>query len=158
MLSRYLLLIASLSFAVAIWGDSMERPNLNGSWHLQPSQCELHSHFPAELTWQIEQGDNSIHLVQRTQERKDADDIRCATDGKDCRVKEEGHSAFVSFYYNGPVLVELESEGQNRDTVVKKRMHVSDDGSTLTVEVIHVLPTGRLPEKLVLTKEVDASH
>ena len=92
-------------------------------------------------------------MVQKTQERKNPDDIRCATDGKDCKIKDEGRSATVSFYYNGPVLVELESEGQNRDTVTKKRMHVSSDGSTLTVEVIHVLPTGKQPEKLVLSRQ-----
>jgi hypothetical protein len=118
---------------------------------------ELHSHVPAQLTWQIEQKDDSIHLVQTAEEKKDAAEISCATDGHDCKVKDEGHAATVSFYYNGPVLVELESQGQNRDTVIKKRISVSSDGSTMTVDVIHILPTGREPEKLVLTKETSTA-
>lgn len=161
MSGRYLPLIvgllAPLGCASLTWGESVERPNLTGSWKFDPSHSELHSRVPEQLTWQIEQSDNAIHLIQHTQERKNADDIRCATDGKDCKAKDEGHAVVVNFYYNGPVLVELESEGQNRDNVVKKRMHVSSDGSTLTVEVIHISPTGRPTEKLVLMKQPGAA-
>ena len=146
--SQWMLLL--LAFPAA-WADS--RPDLNGVWRLDPALSEIHSHLPAQLTWQIEQGDNSIHLIQRAQEKKNADDIRCATDGHDCKVKEEGHSASVSFYYNGSVLVELETEGQSRDTVTKKRLHVSGDGATLTVEVIHISPPGKPAEKLILTRQ-----
>jgi hypothetical protein len=153
MLLKCLSVLITFGIASVIWADSPGRPDLNGNWRLDPSLSDLHSHMPAQLTWQIEQNDNSIHLVQRAQERKDPDDIRCATDGHDCRVKEEGHAATVSFYYNGPVLVELESEGQNRDTVTKKRMQVSSDGTTLTIEVIHIVPAGKPPEKLVLTRQ-----
>jgi hypothetical protein len=149
-------MIIPLGFAVVALGDS--RPDLNGVWRLEPSLSEVHSHLSTPLTWQIEQSDNSIRLIQRTEEKKDPDDIRCATDGHDCKVKEEGRNAFVSFYYNGPVLVELESEGQNRDTVTKKRMHISSDGATLTVDIIHILPSGKQPEKLVLTRQPGAGH
>jgi hypothetical protein len=145
------LLIVTI-WAVSSWAEAPARPDLNGSWRLDPALSEVHTHVTGDLTWQIEQDDNSIHLIQRAQEKK-ADDIRCATDGHDCKIKDEGHNAIVSFYYNGPVLVELESEGQNRDTVIKKRMQVSSDGSKLTVEVIYVVPTGRQPEKLVLTRQ-----
>jgi hypothetical protein len=140
-----------LALTAVAW--SAPPPDLNGVWHLQTSLSEVHSHIPPQLTWQIEQSDNSIHLIERSEEKKSTADIRCATDGHDCKVKDEGHTVQVSFYYNGPALIELESEGQNRDTVTKKRMHLSSDGATLTVEVIHVFPTGRAPEKLVLTRQ-----
>lgn len=156
---KYPCLIVSLFFANVIWGDSQPRPDLNGVWRLEPSQCELHSHVPSQLTWQIEQTDGAIHLIQRLGAGKNADELRCGTDGKDCKVKEEGHSAVMNFYYNGPVLVELESQGANKDTVIKKRISVSKDGSLITVDVIHVLPLGRPPEKLVLSKQAVAdSH
>jgi hypothetical protein len=121
-----------------------------GVW--MPHKSEVHSRVPSQLTWHIEQDDNSIHLVQHIQDKKDEDEIRCATDGHDCKVKDEGRSVTVNFYYNGPVLVELESEGQNHDSVVKKRLHLSPDGSTLTVDVVHIAPEGKQPEKLVLKK------
>lgn len=160
MLLKYSPLLAGLVLPFGLaWmarADSQDRPNLTGSWKFDPSHSEVHSRVPSQFTWQIEQDDNAIHLIQKIEEKNKPDDIRCATDGKDCKAKDEGHSVTVSFYYNGPVLVELESEGQNHDNVVKKRMQVSSDGSTLTVDVIHVSPTGKLPEKLVLMKEAAA--
>jgi hypothetical protein len=142
---------ALLTLLPLAWADSQGRPNLNGNWRLEPSQCEMHSRVPGQLTWQIEQDDTSIHLVQRTEEKKNGDDIRCATDGKDCKTKAEGRSVVLNFYYNGPVLIELETEGH--DNVVKKRLHLSNDGSTLIVDVTHVSPPGKPTEKLVLTRQ-----
>src|SRR5580698_4499567 len=130
---KYLCLIAPVIFASATWADPQQRPDLNGNWRLEPAQCELHSHVP-QFTWQIEQSDNAIHLIQRLGDKSSVDEVRCGTDGKDCKIKDEGHPAVISFYYNGPVLVELESQGSNRDTITKKRMTVSPDGSRLTVE------------------------
>lgn len=114
--------IIPLIFSNAAWSDPQQRPDLNGIWRLEPAQCVLHSRIPSELTWQIEQSNNDIRLIQRFGDCKNADDLRCATDGKDCKIKDEGHSAVISFYYNGPVLVEVEALGHNRDTVTKKRI------------------------------------
>lgn len=162
MLARYFPLsvafLLPLGLASIMLGDSAQRPNLTGNWKFDPSHSEVHSRIPPQLTWQIEQNEDAIHLVQRSEEKKGADEIRCGTDGRDCKVKDEGRSVVVSFYYNGPVLVELESEGQNHDSVVKKRWKVSDDGSTLTVDVIYISPTGRPPEKLVLTKQTGSGN
>ena len=148
---KYLCPIACFIFANVTWGDPAQRPDLNGVWRLEPAQSEIHSHVPSQLTWQIEQSDGAIHLIQRLGDKND--DLRCGTDGKECKVKDEGHPAVISFYYNGPVLVELESQGSNRDTVIKKRFSVSPDGSHLTVDVIHVMPAGKPPEKMVLSKQ-----
>jgi hypothetical protein len=148
---KHLCLIVSFLFASAAWGDPAQRPDLNGVWRLEPTQSEIHTHVPSQFTWKIEQSETAIHLIQRLGDKND--DLRCATDGKDCKVKDDGHPATISFYYNGPVLVELESQGANRDTVTKKRFSVSPDGSHLTVDVIHVMPTGKPPEKLVLSKQ-----
>jgi hypothetical protein len=144
--------LASLS------ADSVQRPDLSGLWRLEPSRSEIHSRISPQLTLQIEQKADTIHLVKQTGEKGKPDDFKCAMDGKDCKVKEEGHAATVSFYYNGPVLVEIKSEGQNHDVVTKSRLQLSPDGSTLTVDVIHVMPEGRQPEKLVLTRQAGDSH
>jgi hypothetical protein len=153
---KCLSLVAPLMFANIIWGGSQQRPDLNGNWRIEPSESVLHSHVPSQLIWQIEQTDNGIHLIQRFGDNK-VDDLNCGTDGKDCKIKDVGHSAVICFYYNGPVLVELETEGQNRDTVIKKRMSVSKDGSRLTVDIAYLVPAGKPPEKLVLTRE-PATH
>jgi hypothetical protein len=148
MVAKSFLTVGLLSlFIIAIRGQSAARPDLNGSWQLNPSQSELHSHMPSGMNWLIEQNGDSIHMVERDGD-KSVSDFRCATDGKDCKVKDHGHGVKVSFYYNGPVLVELEKMGEN--AVVKRRFHSSSNG--LTVEVIHLMPEGKEPEKLVLTK------
>jgi hypothetical protein len=149
--SKYLCSIACFLFASTTWGDPAKRPDLNGVWRLEPERSEIHSHVPSQLTWQIEQSESAIHLIQRLGDKND--DVRCGTDGKDCKINDEGHPAVISFYYNGPVLVELESQGANRDTITKKRFSVSADGSQLTVDVIHVVPAGKAPEKMVLSKQ-----
>src|SRR5579862_8496362 len=87
-----LVLLAPLVLASLTWGDSIDRPNLTGNWRLDTAHSEVHSRIPAQLTWQIEQTDNAIHLIQKSEEKKNPDDIRCATDGKDCKAKDEGHS------------------------------------------------------------------
>jgi hypothetical protein len=148
----YACLIGTFIFAGIIWADPSARPDLNGVWRLEASQSEIHSRVPSELTWQIEQTDNGIHLIQREGD-KNASEWRCNTDGKDCKAKDEGRTVVLSFYYNGPVLVELESEGANRDSITKKRISLSKDGNLITVEVVHLVPQGRPPEKLVLSKQ-----
>lgn len=152
MAGKALLTVGLLNLLIAvICAQSSGRPDLNGTWQLNPSQSELHSHVPAGLTWLIEQTGDSVHLVERAGD-KNVSDFSCAADGKDCKAKDHGHGVNVSFYYNGPVLVELETMGQN--AVVKRRFQSSL--GVLTVEVIHVAPEGKEPEKLVLTKMPDA--
>jgi len=155
-LNRLIVVILSGMTAVA-WGAALDRSDLSGTWQLDPALSQLHSRVPAQLSWEIEQSGNTIHLVQHTPERKNADEIRCSTDGHDCKAKDEGRSVVVSFYYNGAALVELETEGQNRD-VTKKRMQVSEDGNKLTVDIVHIVPTGKLPDKLVLTRQSAPRH
>jgi len=132
--------------------QAADRPDLNGNWQFDAAHSEMHSQIPPGLVWQIEQTGDSIHVVEHAGD-KSVNDFTCATDGKECKVKSYGHPAKASFYYNGPVLVEVETMGQNRDTVIKKRMELSGDGSVLTVEVMHIMPSGKGPEKLVMTRK-----
>src|ERR687892_593199 len=62
--------------------------------------------------------------------------------------KLEGESGQVSMYYNGPVLVELDMNG---DHVTKKRLHLAADGKAMEMEVVPISPPGA-SEKLVFAK------
>lgn len=144
-------------FANTIWGGgSQQHPDLNGNWRIEPSESVLHSHIPSQLIWQIEQNGGRIRLIQRYGDNK-VDDLSCGTDGKNCNIKYVGHSAVICFYYHRHVLVELETEGQNRQTVIKKRMSVSKDGSRLTVHVDYLAPAGKPRERLVLSRQPPAA-
>jgi len=138
-----LLLIASVAGPLLLAAD---RPDLNGSWQVDATKSDVHSHLPPGLTWDIQQTDDKIQITERVGD-KNVSQLTCQTNGKDCVVKDAGHSAKASFYYNGPMLVELETMGDN---VTKKRLRTADDG-TLTVEVMHINPSSK-DEKIVLTK------
>ena len=130
----------------AAWADQEARPNLSGTWQLDASKSEIHSRVAPETTWTINQKEDNIHI----EEGKST--LDCTTLGKDCVLKEAGKPAKVSFWYNGPALVEMETLGHNGESITKKRMKLSGDGSTLTVEVVHIVPDGR-PETWVLRKK-----
>jgi hypothetical protein len=103
----------------------------------------------------IDQKETKFHLSE-TERRPDGKEIKtdfdCTTDGKECSIHTKGEPTSVSFWYNGPALVELVSKGHNRETVVKKRMRLSDDGKLMNVELIPMVGSEQ-PGKLVFEKQ-----
>jgi hypothetical protein len=134
-----------LSFQAA--GDS-DHPNLTGKWRLDTTKSEIHSVKDIQ-EWDIQQSDDVIEIASQAQGRTES--IKCATTGKDCNSKEAGESAQISFYYNGPMLIEMDLLGHNKEHVVKKRMKLGADGKTLEVEVMHITPQAPT-DKLVFEK------
>ena len=132
-----------------------ERPNLTGAWLWNPAKSEPHSAKFAGLTWVIDQKEATLH-VSETERRADGKEIKtdfdCTTDGKECSIYTKGEPTSVSFWYNGPALVELVSKGHNRETVIKKRMRLSDDGKFMNVEFIPMVGSEQ-PGKLVFEKQ-----
>jgi hypothetical protein len=55
-------------------------------------------------------------------------------------VKDAGRHAKVTFYFNGAKLVQLETRGSK---VVKRRFSVDDQGDSMEVEEIPVVPEGK---------------
>jgi hypothetical protein len=125
---------------------------LTGKWRLDASTSQLHSHPPTDLLWTIDLKEDGIHFSETSADKNGAWEVTCGTRGADCKVKDATKPITVSFWYNGPALVELETEGKN-EAVTKRKMILSADGSTLTVEVTHLVPDGRAPEKLVMKKQ-----
>ena len=132
-------------------GDS-DRPGFSGTWHVDPASCESHSRISPALTWKIDQKEEDIHFIESASDKGNLIDVTCGTRGADCKTKEAGKPVTVSFWYNGAALVEMETEGKG-EAVTKRKMQLSSDGSSLIVEVTHILPEGRTPEKIVLKKE-----
>jgi hypothetical protein len=130
------------------------RAELSGKWRLDTSTSQLHSHPPSDLLWTIDVDvkDDGIHFAETSADKSSAWEVTCSTRGADCKVKDAAKPITVSFWYNGPALVEIETDGKNK-AVTKRRMTLSPDGSTLTVEVTHLVPDGRAPEKLVMKKQ-----
>lgn len=114
----------TIACGTAVCADTAEqRDKLIGAWQTADSGTR----------WTFEEEGDAIRVTQTRGAEKIAD-IKCNTMGKVCDV---GHKTSVSFYYNGPRLVQMETRGND---VIKRRFHVSEDGNTLELEIMHISP------------------
>src|SRR5665213_2091775 len=128
------LVVCSVLAVLALPMAGQDRPNLSGTWQFDSSKSELHTVKIAGATWVIGEDDSSIQIVESADGSKKIE-LKCTTDGKQCKI--DGDKATASFWYNGPMLVEMESKG---DRVLRYRMKLSDDGKTLTVDTTSIVP------------------
>jgi hypothetical protein len=125
-----------------------DRPNLSGTWQFDNAKSQLHSGKAAAATWVINEDGDSIQITQSGDEEGKKIELKCTTDGKECKVS--GEKGTTSFWYNGPMLVEMETRG---DHVMRYRMKLSDDGKTLTVEATSIVPQSSEGDVLVFQKQ-----
>lgn len=127
-------------------GAAQDHPNLAGTWQFDSAKSEQNNNRVTEATWVIQEDDNNIHITET--EGGITKKIECSTDGKDCKL--EGAKAKASFWYNGAMLVEMETHG---DHVNRYRMKLSEDAKALTVEVSSIVPRVDKPDVLVFHKQ-----
>jgi hypothetical protein len=119
--------------AAALADDEADREKILGTWQLE------HGSDKDGSVWIIEAKDNGVHVVHSQQNQKLVD-FECNTLGRDCDLTDAGHHHMkVSFWYNGPKLVQYETRGSD---VVKYRLTATGQGDTMEVEVIPVVPSG----------------
>jgi len=128
--------------AFSVAALAADHPDLTGTWQSK-------SEAPQIRQMEIQQKDGSIEITDATDPsgKEKKFDIRCNTMGKECKLKEEQ----VSMWFNGPMLVLMETRRGN-EVVIKKRMTLSEDGKTLTMEVQHIAPPAE-KESLTYTKQ-----
>jgi len=146
---RKLACFGALFFAA--W--AADRPDVNGKWVLDATHGE--SGKVKSETLAINQKDDAVQIsddMTDTSGKELKVDVSCNTEGQECKVKQGGEPAKVSFWYNGPVLVMMEQRHGN-DFVTKKRFKPSEDGKTLSMEVIYIAPPGHKPETFTFTKQ-----
>ena len=144
-------LSTSLILAVfALPGTAQEpvKPSLTGTWQFDAAKSELHNSKMTSATWVIDEGDNSIHITATESGKNKKTEMQCTTDGKECQVT--GDKSKASFWYNGPILVEMQTKG---DTVTRFRLKASEDGKTLTVELTHIVPQIDKTDVMVFQKQ-----
>ena len=74
----------------------------------------------------------------------------CTTDGKECDVS--GTKGKASFWYNGPMLVSMETQ-RNGGNVTRHRLKLSQDSKQLTIEISSMVPQTDKMDKLVLDRQ-----
>jgi hypothetical protein len=114
--------------------DSADRAKLMGKWRLEQKA----SNGPA-TSWTLElKGEGVIHVTRIEGDRTIAD-FECGL-GRECEVKDSGRKVKVSWYFNGPKLVELETSGSD---VTKRRFGLASPGDAMELEVMPLVPSGK---------------
>jgi hypothetical protein len=136
---RLVILLFTVGAGMALAASAPGLCALCGTWRSPSDQS---------VKWVFAQDGDKLH-VQEVNGAKVKADFTCNLEGKECAIKDSGHSEKVSLYLNGQTLVELCTRGNN---VVKRRFALGNDGKTLDVEVMPVAPPGRV-DKAAFTRE-----
>lgn len=131
--------------------------DFSGNWRLDPAKSQETN--GAMITLMIQNEAGKINY-ERTLRERDGRQIvarfTCPADGSQCDFNENGHKAKVTLWYDGSALVVLKTGGPKEDETTERRLELSPDGKTLTIQFTNVAGNDR-PEKLVFTKEAASS-
>lgn len=136
----------------AAW--AADRPDISGTWVLDLSHSPNAGTKVKSETLAISQKSDTVQVTEDTTETNGKEvkvDIVCNIEGQQCKVKESGQATEVSMWYNGPVLVVMEQKHGN-DYVTQKKMKPSDDGKSLSMEVVYIAPPGHKPENYTFAR------
>jgi hypothetical protein len=127
-----------------------DRPQLTGTWVLDPAHSQMHESKVKSEKMEIQQIEDVVQVTDSANaDGKDRKlEYKCLADGSTCKTKDVS----ISLYYDGPMLVVLEMQRKNT-IVIKKRLQTSADGKTLSMDVIHVSPPGPKDEVLTFVKQ-----
>ena len=147
---RWVVCCIAVLFSAAAQDDT--KPDLTGTWQLDASRSDIKLSKFSSLKMVIAEKDGRIDIDQDEimgggKERKIV--YSCTTDGKECAVK--GTGAKASFWYNGPMLVNMETA--KKGDVFRYRMKLSPDAKELTVEISCLVPQSDKVDKLILAKQ-----
>ena len=149
MLFRILSLGGSVLIVLCL-AQTDAKPDISGKWSLDPAKSKVHE--SAGRVLEIEKRDKELHILEKvSRSGKEATvEYQCAAIGKECEMKDEGHPAKVSLYYNGAALVETKTNGREGEDVTRRKIELNADG-TLSIEVMHIVPQ-KEAQKMVFTR------
>jgi|SRR5580698_2813013 hypothetical protein len=143
-------LLACSAFAILTLPlPGQDRPDFSGTWQFDSSKSEIHGVTAAGAIWVINEGENSIQITESDNGAGKKTELKCTTDGKECKISGAKASS-ASFWFNGPMLVEMESRGEH---VTRYRLNLSADGKTLTVATTSIVPKSTQDDVLVFQKQ-----
>lgn len=132
-------------------------PDFTGTWHLDAARSQETNGTVVQLSIQNEGGKMKYERVVREPNgRQLVARFACPVDGTQCDFDENGEKAKVSVWYDGPALVILKTNGPKQDATTERRLDLSPDGQTLTVDFTNLAGNDK-PIKLVFTKEAASS-
>ena len=131
---RYFGSLVAISLLTGVSGfadDGADRDKLLGSW--------VETGNGAASTWTFAKSGDSFQIKELQGSSTEAG-YSCKADGAQCEIKVGGKKATVSMWFNGPKLVQMETQGSS---VVKRRFAVLSSGDTMELEIIPLSPGGK---------------
>lgn len=148
--SKNLLVPGLLLCATGAWAAT---PDLSCNWVLDPSQSPAAHGDTIQLSIQQSPDQITFHrTLLESNGRRLEYSFACAPNGSTCDFDENGHKAKVTLWYDGDKLVIAKTGGPSRDATTERRLELSQDGKTLTVQYTNYSENGN-PEKLVFKKQ-----
>ena len=119
----------SILLAASLSGQD-GRDKLIGTWQVSDAKSD------AEV-WSLETKGEVLRISHSVKDK--TDQIECNVIGRDCEVKLGGRKATVAMWFNGDMLVEMETRGNE---VTKRRFKVAGN-DTLQLDVMAINPPGK---------------
>lgn len=128
-------------------------PNFSGNWKLDPAKSPSTHGDEITLTIKDEEGKITYERDMRANGGKEiVYKFSCAAGRTDCPFDENGHKAKVSLWYDGAALVILKTEGSKQVDTTERKLELSADGKTLTVNFTNLAGNNK-PDTLVFSKQ-----
>jgi len=123
------ILVLSVSGIAA--ADDGDREKLIGSW--------VSTGGEAASGWTFEKTGDTFQIKSSAGGSAEAT-YACKADGQQCTIKIAGKKSSISMWFNGPKLVQMETQGS---TIVKRRFAVQATGDTMELEIMPMSPSGK---------------
>jgi hypothetical protein len=121
--------------------DASARAGLLGTWQ------ETDDSGKGVSVWVLEANGDSLHVTNSQGDQK-LSEIDCKPAGAECEGTDSGKKVKVVMYFNGPTLVQMETEGSN---VIKRRFTVADKPDMMDLEIMPLTGHAK-PETLHLKR------
>jgi len=117
----------------ALADDASDRAKLLGSWQRQDETGK-------DVTvWTLEVKGMALHISESRGDQK-ISEFECAPKGAECEGTVEGKKAKITMYYDGPALVQLETQGSE---VTRRRFAVGGQPDVMDIEVVPIVGAGK---------------
>ena len=120
---------ALLLWVPVLADDASARAQLIGSWQQQDASGKGIS------VWVVETKGNALRITNSQGDQK-LSEIECRPSGAECEGTASGKKTKVTMYFNGPTLVQLETEGSD---VIKRQFTVKEQPDTMEIEVSPII-------------------
>jgi len=145
------LLVLVFAGALAVAGQTTQgsgKPDFSGTWDLKSGETDIRS-----LVIQQDADKITIHDGLDATKTK----VECGTRGKQCKGVVGGEPSQVTFYYNGPVLVEISQHGKDNEKATEIHRKLLEDGNTMLVEITPIAPAGQDKTTLEYSRKAETT-